>query len=206
MDNNNEQPDIFFIRRRTPRARGLSWGGTIFFGAGLLTSGYYWLMTQRYTNMSEVTMFRFGIFIALFFICAILMWVASSKAQNGTISISDELISCKCERTFLDIMPGQVSSVTRYDDVVKIVFCGKTLTIRSEKAPQIEDRVKDFISAYKYSGNSVNAVPVPVAVPKAESKNEQLSADKIREYKQLVDDGIISQEQFDQIIEKLTQK
>lgn len=206
MDNSNEQPDIFFIRRKTPRARGLSWGGTIFFGAGLLTSGYFWLMTQRYPNMSGTTTFRFGIFIALFFLCAIIMWVASSKAQNGTISISDERISCKCERTFLDIMPGQVSSVTRYDDLVKIVFCGKTLTIRSEKAAQIEDRVKDFISAYKYFGNLVNVNSTPIVVQKAEPKEDSISADKIREYKQLVDDGIITQEQFDQIIEKLTQK
>jgi len=163
-------------------------------------------MTQIYSNVSKTITLRFGIFIALFFICAVLMWVASSKTQNGTISISDERISCKCERTFLDIMPGQVSSVTRYKNIVKIEFGGQTLTIRSEKASQIEDRVKDFISAYRYSGKLVNAVPVPKTVPKTGSKNEQLSTDKIREYKQLVDDGIISQEQFDQIIEKLTQK
>lgn len=206
MDNSNAQPDIFIIRRKTPRSRGFSWGGTACFGACLATAGYFCFYYLTFQDISEATAFRFGVFIALFFVVAIILWVSSSKSQNGTLSISDELISCKCERNFLDIMPGQVTSVTRYDDIVKIAFSGKTLTIRSEKASQIEDRVKDFISAYRYSGNLVTTVPTPVAVRKTESQNELISADKIREYKKLVDDGIISQEQFDQIIEKITQK
>lgn len=206
MDNSNAQPDIFIIRRKTPRSRGFSWGGTVSFGACLAVSAQLCYYSLTFRDISGANAFRFGILIALFFVIAIILWVVSSKSQNGTLSISDELISCKCERNFLDIMPGQVTSVTRYDDIVKIAFSGKTLTVKSEKASQIEDRVKDFISAYRYSGNLVTTVPTPVAVRKTESQNELISADKIREYKKLVDDGIISQEQFDQIIEKITQK
>ena len=94
----------------------------------------------------------------------------------------------------MDILPGQVSSVLQDGYYVEITYSGKTLTIMSEKAPEITERVQNFINAYKYSGN--NTVK--------NSIDPLISAAKIREYKELVDEGIITQEQFDAIVAKIT--
>ena len=66
------------------------------------------------------------------------------------------------------------------------------MTIKSEKAPKITEKVQDFISAYEYSGKPNVSV----------SSTSNISADKIREYKQLVDDGIITQEQLNEACKK----
>lgn len=215
MDVVKKGPETFEITRRTARARGFSWCGTVFFALGLLCSGYLffdlnsnrglkldfsWFLKllkkmkierKPLTNLQAV---QVSIFIVLFFLIAIIFWVASKKAQKGTISFCDGKISCRCERTFVDLMPGQISSVERYGDVVKIYYLSSVLAIRSEKAAQIEDRVKDFINEYKFSNN----------ITTSEKNNIPVSADRIREYKQLVDEGIITKEQFDEIIKKMT--
>lgn len=210
----NKEPEVFEITRRTARAGGLSWCGTFFFITGLLCSSYLFcdlnygrelkidaskyfaflkkLNIVRTKTLTDVEAFRWAVFIVLFFLIAIILWVASKKAQRGTISFYKDKISCICERTFVDLMPGQISSVQREGDVVQIFYLASTLTIKSEKASQITARVQDFISEYKYSSNK----------PVGEKAPATVSADKIREYKQLVDDGIITQEQFDEIIKK----
>ena len=212
----NKEPEVFEITRHTARAGGLSWCGTFFFVAGLLCSSYLFcdlnsgrglkldvgkyfaflkkLNIVRTRPLTDIEAFRLTVFIVLFFIIAIILWVASKNAQRGTISFYKDKISCRCERTFVDLMPGQISSVQRDGDVVKIFYLASTLTIKSDKASRITARVQNFISEFKYSSNKSVGEKAPVTV----------SADKIREYKQLVNDGIISQEQFDEIIKKLT--
>lgn len=75
-------------------------------------------------------------------------------------------------------MPGQITSVLREGNIVRILYLGKTLTIKSEKASQIKDRVQDFISAYKYSGNT-----------KPNLTNASVNDDKIaEEQKQLINE------------------
>jgi hypothetical protein len=149
----NETPEIFEIRRRTPRSRGLSWAGTIMFAHALIGAYIIFVFSNAGADISFRGAWGLLVFTALFFILALILWGASSSAQNGTLLIYDDKISCRCERTFIDILPGQITSVLREGDIVRILYLGKTLTIKSEKASQIKDRVQDFISAYKNSGN-----------------------------------------------------
>ncbi len=204
MDVVKTGPEVFEITRRTPRARALSWVGTGLFVTDLLFSypfvSYFtglrvkFLDVFKFKTITDVVIYRWSVFAILFLLLAIILWTASHKAQQGTISFCDDRIICKCERSTIEFLPGQISSVNRNDNVVKINFVGRTLTIKSEKAPRITEKVQDFISAYEYSGRPNVSV----------SSTSNISADKIREYKQLVDDGIITQEQFDAIIKKIT--
>jgi hypothetical protein len=205
MDTYDVKPEIYKIKRRTARARALSWVGTGFFVLDLVV--LYLLVPiilshevdfrnlLYFENPLDVEVFRKCIFAALFFFIAVILWTASFNAQQGTIAFyNEEKITCRCERAFIDILPGQVTSVQQDGDVVRIMYMNRTLTIQSENASQIKERVQDFISAYKYSGNNtVNNSIDPL-----------ISAAKIREYKELVDEGIITKEQFDAIVSKIT--
>ena len=199
MNFEDEPQEYYCIRRRTPRSRGLSWGGTIFFVIDLICIYNFMLIYLPTISLPDEVMISSGIIIGLFFILAIIMWVASSNAQNGTISFYENKISCICERSFIDLAPDQISSVQRDGYVVSIYFSGRKLVFKSDDADKIVDRVQDFISAYKYSGKQKISNPVS-------SGSASISADRIREYKELVNDGIITQEQFDQIINKLTKE
>ena len=190
-----DKTEIFEITRRTPRARAFSWIGTALFGFCLCCSAQVVFLFISETSHKNL-MIRFVIAAVVAFVFAICFWITSHQAQKGTITISNDKISCKCERALVEMMPEEVTSVQREGDEIIIYFSRRKLVIKSDKASQIENRVKDFISAYKYSDRST---------AKTESQGI-VSADKIREYKQLVDDGIISQEQFDQIINKITKQ
>lgn len=205
MDTYDVRPEIYKIKRRTARARALSWVGTGFFVLDLVV--LYLLVPiilshevdfrdiLYFKNPLDVIVFRRCIFAALFFLIAVILWAASYNAQQGIIAFyNEEKITCRCERAFVDILPGQVSSVQLEGDVVRIMYLNRTLTIQSEYASQIKDRVQNFISAYKYSGNNIVNNSIDPLV----------SAAKIREYKELVNDGIITQEQFDAIVSKIT--
>lgn len=205
MDTYDVKPEVFKISRHTARSRALSWVGTGFFVLDLISlyllvsilvgHGADFRNLLYFKNPVDITVFIRCIFSALFFFIAVILWVASYNAQQGTIAFyNEEKITCRCERTFVDILPGQVSSVLQDGYYVEITYSGKTLTIMSEKAPEITERVQNFINAYKYSGN--NTVK--------NSIDPLISAAKIREYKELVDEGIITQEQFDAIVAKIT--
>lgn len=205
MDTYDVKPEIYKIKRRTARARALSWVGTGFFVLDLIV--LYFLapiiLSQEvdfrnllyFENHLYVEVFRSCIFAALFFFIAVILWAASYNAQQGTIAFyNEEKITCRCERAFVDLLPGQVSSVQQDGNVVRIMYLNRTLTIQSENASQIRERVQNFISAYNYSGNNIVKNSIDPLV----------SAAKIREYKELVDEGIITQEQFDAIVSKIT--
>ena len=93
-------------------------------------------------------------------------------------------------------MPGQISSVHREANVVKITYLASTLTIKSDKAALIADRVQNFVNEHKFFVNKMDI----------ENDSITVSPEKIREYKQLVEEGIITQDQFDEIIKKLTKE
>lgn len=81
--------------------------------------------------------------------------------------------------------------------MIKIVFSGKTLTLVSDRATEITKNVNAFISAYS-NNEFMQTAPEPAA------NTQSLSPEDIRKYKQLVDEGIITQEQFDEIIKRNT--
>ena len=191
------------IKRRTPRARGLSWAGTILF---ILTIPAIFLaisFVRFYTDTQ--TMIVIAVIFVLFAL-AIAFWIMSGVSQNGVLSFYDDRIVSSCGYEKFELMPGQVSAAMQSGNVVKIVFSGRTLTLVSFQAAEIVSNVNAFIAAYSgaVTGPAAPAA-VPVAAPVAAAPAAPVvdKAEEIRKYKQLVDDGVISQEQFDAIIKKM---
>ncbi len=191
------------IKRRTPRARGLSWAGTILF---ILTipAIFSAIVFGPFSTDTQIMMYIGGIFVL--FALAIAFWIMSGVAQNGVLSFYDDRIVSSCGYEKFEMMPGQVSAAMQSGNVVKIVFSGRTLTIVSIQAAEIVSNVNAFIAAYSgaVTGPAAPAA-VPVAAPVAAAPAAPVvdKAEEIRKYKQLVDDGVISQEQFDAIIKKM---
>ena len=193
------------IKRRTPRARGLSWAGTILF---ILTIPAIFLAISlgRFFTETQIMLFIGGMFILV--ALAIAFWIMSGVSQNGVLSFYDDRIVSSCGYEKFEMMPGQVSAAMQSGNVVKIVFSGRTLTLVSFQAAEIVSNVNAFIAAYS---GAVTGPAAPVAVPVAPVAAAPAApaapvvdkAEEIRKYKQLVDDGVISQEQFDAIIKKM---
>ena len=206
MENTNNPRAVYNTKRRTPSARGKSWAGTILvvFSVPTLIVMVYVLSASRGSAviafMIPAVMLGLGIFF----------WVRSGIEQNGTISFYDNKIVHKCRNEVFELLPGQISSVAQSGNVVKVIFSGITLTFVSAQATQITQNINAFIAAYApgNAGYAVPAAPVaPVAQPApvvpAPAAPAVDKAEEIRKYKQLVDDGVISQEQFDAIIKKM---
>lgn len=201
MDNSSRAPLTYNVKRRTPEARGKSWIGTIFFGIGLLIFSSLMLMMTLGSGSPFASLTgRSGaelLFAVPFIVLGIVFWTKSNTSQNGTITFYDDRIVYHCRNEKFVLLPGQVSHVTQSGTLIKIVFSGKTLTLVSDRASEITRNVNAFISAY--AGN--NAAPQTAQAP---ANTQSISPDDIRKYKQLVDEGIITQEQFDEIIKKNT--
>ena len=205
MENTNTPRAVYNTQRRTPSARGKSWAGTILFI--LLIPVTAVLVALLRGNLDGARGLIVVIIPAAMLALAIVFWARSGIEQNGTISFYDDRIVHKCRSEVFDIFPGQISSVSQSGNVVKIVFSGMTLTFVSAQAAMIVQNVNAFTAAYA-PGNAGYAAPAaaPVAAPVAAPAPAAPAADKaeeIRKYKQLVDDGVISQEQFDAIIKKM---
>ena len=203
MENTNNPRAVYNTKRRTPSARGKSWAGTLLvvFTLPALIVMVYVVSASRGSAviafLIPVVMLGLGIFF----------WVRSGIEQNGTISFYDNKIVHKCRNEVFELLPGQISSVSQSGNVVKIVFSGKTLTFVSNQATLITQNINAFIAAYVpgNAGYAVPAAPVAQAAPVAPTPAAPVvdKAEEIRKYKQLVDDGVISQEQFDAIIKKM---
>ena len=203
MENTNNPRAVYNTKRRTPSARGKSWAGTLLvvFTLPALIVMVYVVSASRGSAVVAFLIPAVMLGLGIFF------WVRSGIEQNGTISFYDNKIVHKCRNEVFELLPGQISSVSQSGNVVKIVFSGKTLTFVSNQATLITQNINAFIAAYVpgNAGYAVPAAPVAQAAPVAPTPAAPVvdKAEEIRKYKQLVDDGVISQEQFDAIIKKM---
>ena len=200
MSTHNEDPEIYAITRRTPRSIGLSWCGTISFIISLISAFF---LGRFYFErvISDVFAIQWCIFTSLFFIVGIVFWKASSNAKYGTLLIFDDKISCRCERTIVDIKPDQISSFDQDGKIVYIIYSGKTLSIQSKEPSALVRRLNEYLDEYKHPKDQISEAAETEM--ESDTASEPISPDKIREYKQLVDDGLITQAQYDAIIERL---
>lgn len=187
---------VYYTKRRTPSARGKSWVGTLLF-----IFSFPALFVLAAMNAGRSALLIPGIMI----LGGIIFWIISGVEQNGTISFYDNKIVHKCRREVFELYPGQVSSVSQSGKVVKIIFSGKTLTFVSDNADQITQSVDSFISTYApaNTGYAAPVAPVVSIAPVNTSAPVSDKTEEIRKYKQLVDDGVITQEQFDAILKKM---
>ena len=134
-------------------------------------------------------------------------WLLSNRKQVGKLLFYNDRLSYISARDFflhnppsITILPEQISSVMQEgNNMIKIIYLGQTLCVVSEQATEIHRRVSEM--SKKSDSNQVDGNQ---STTKNSNNKDTISAEDIRKYKQLVDDGIISQEQFDEIIKKNT--
>lgn len=195
MDDQKNTPITFNIKRRTPEARGKSWAGTLVFGFGLLLFAV--IMLIFYMRITE--QIALMLIPVPFIVVGIVLWTKSNNAQNGTLTFHSDMIMYKCGSESFKMLPGQVTHVNQSGNQVRIIFAGKTLYIVSPDATQITHNVNAFMAAYNNLAPQA-AAPAPAPVQKSAP-----DPDEIRKYKQLVDEGVITQQQFDEILKKMTE-
>lgn len=167
---------------------------------------FFLYLIIRTKNPSDFLVFLVEIsppFIVGCIVFSIVLWVKSNNEQRGTLTFygSENRIVSRVMQEVIEIKPDQISEVLRNGNLVKIVFSGTTLTLVSDRAVDIVNAANEMIRVCKqnppvYQQTAANRIPVQAPV------QTQINPDEIRKYKQLVDDGIITQEQFDQIIKQ----
>ena len=87
--------------------------------------------------------------------------------------------------------------------IIKIVFGRTTLPLDTRQAREIANKLNEFIAAHPYpvyTAYPVNAMPAPAPVQAPAAPPARLNPEEIRGYRKLVEDGVITEEQFNKII------
>lgn len=201
MENTNALKFIVF--RRVARARWKTPVGIVMLVSGIslaIAGVITFALAVKVAPKNELGPLLPGIFmimVALIIGIIGIIILSEGKRQPGTIIFSNDKISYNCQNEMIDFLPGQITSAHQNGNIVSIVFQGKTLEVAADQASMIVQNINAFISAHQ-------AAQAVSAAPAAAPAHSSISADEIRKYKQLVDDGVISQEQFEEIVRKNT--
>ena len=208
MENTNSKPLEFVVFRRNPRD-----GWKVPVGVGLIITGIVQALLLGYIAYVAQLEFLSGvagiaILVSVILIVIGILIAAESGQKTGSIVIDQNQIRYQCKKEKIVFLPGQITSVLQEGNVVSIAYQGKTLKVIVPKAAELVSNINAFIEAYPANNTQVSAPNASYDAGKQGEIEIQpvniLDPVTIREYKQLVDDGVISQEQFEEIVRKNT--
>lgn len=208
MENTNSKPLEFVVFRRNPRD-----GWKVPVGIGLIITGIIQSLLMVYIAYVAQLEFLSGvagiaILVSVILIVTGILIAAESGQKTGSIVIDQNQIRYQCKKEKIVFLPGQITSVLQEGNVVSIAYQGKTLKVVVPKAAELVSNINAFIEACPANNTQVSAPNASNDVGKQGEVETQpvniLDPVTIREYKKLVDDGVISQEQFEEIVRKNT--
>ena len=209
MENTNSKPLEFVVFRRNPRD-----GWKVPVGIGLIVTGIVQALLFTYIAYLGVGIGMGSGIVGIIIIVSLILIVtgiliaAESGQKTGSIVIDQNQIRYQCKKEKIAFLPGQITSVLQEGNVVSIAYQGKTLKVVVPKAAELVSNINAFIEAYPANDTQVSAHNVSNDAGKQGGIETQpvniLDPVTIREYKKLVDDGVISQEQFEEIVRKNT--
>lgn len=208
MENTNSKPLEFVVFRRNPRD-----GWKVPVGIGLIITGIIQSLLMVYIAYVAQLEFLSGvagiaILVSVILIVTGILIAAESGQKTGSIVIDQNKIRYQCKKEKIVFLPGQITSVLQEGNVVSIAYQGKTLKVVVPKAAELVSNINAFIEACPANNTQVSAPNASNDVGKQGEVETQpvniLDPVTIREYKKLVDDGVISQEQFEEIVRKNT--
>lgn len=210
MENTNSKPLEFVVFRRNPRD-----GWKVPVGVGLIITGIVQALLFTYIaylgvgiGMGSGIVWIIIIVVSLILIVTGILIAAESGQKTGSIVIDQNQIRYQCKKEKIVFLPGQITSVLQEGNVVSIAYQGKTLKVVVPKAAELVSNINTFIEACPANNTQVSAPNASNDVGKQGEVETQpvniLDPFTIREYKKLVDDGVISQEQFEEIVRKNT--
>lgn len=209
MDNNgseqtaNSYPQSFDIKRRTPGARAKLIIGRIAIVVSFLLIAVFVAIVSSGAAGEGVAFIPLGI-AAPVIIVGIVLCASSNNSMNGTMTFLKDKAIYQCGDERFEIIPDKITAAHRSYEKVLIVFSGIKLRIVSEQAPEIMHCLDVMVNPSDRS----EAEEAPDAADRDEPTSTERAAlidpNILREYKKLVDEGVLSQEQFDEIVRKNT--
>lgn len=208
MENTNSKPLEFVVFRRNPRD-----GWKVPVGIGLIITGIIQGLLMCYIVYVAQLEFLSGVagialLVSVILIVTGILIAAESGQKTGSIVIDQNQIRYQCKKEKIVFLPGQITSVLQEGNVVSIAYQGKTFKVIVPKAAELVSNINAFIEACPANNTQVSAPNASNDVGKQGEVETQpvniLDPVTIREYKKLVDDGVISQEQFEEIVRKNT--
>ena len=209
MDNNgseqtaNSYPQSFDIKRRTQGARAKLIIGRIAIVVSFLLIAVFVAIVSSGAAGEGVAFIPLGI-AAPVIITGIVLCASSNNSMNGTMTFLKDKAIYQCGDERFEILPDKITAAHRSYEKVLIVFSGIKLRIVSEQAPEIMHCLDIMVNPSDRS----EAEEAPDAADRDEPTSTERAAlidpNILREYKKLVDEGVLSQEQFDEIVRKNT--
>ena len=209
MDNNgseqtvNSYPQSFDIKRRTPGARAKLIIGRIAIVVSFLLIAVFVAIVSSGAAGEGVAFIPLGI-AAPVIITGIVLCASSNNSMNGTMTFLKDKAIYQCGDERFEILPDKITAAHRSYEKVLIVFSGIKLRIVSEQAPEIMHCLDIMVNPSDRS----EAEEAPDAADRDEPTSTERAAlidpNILREYKKLVDEGVLTQEQFDEIVRKNT--
>ena len=208
MENTNSKPLEFVVFRRNPRE-----GWKVPVGIGLIVTGIVQALLLGYIAYVAQLEFLSGvagiaILVSVILIVTGILIAAESGQKTGSIVIDQNQIRYQCKKEKIVFLPGQITSVLQEGNIVSSAYQGKTLKVVVPKATELVSNINAFIEASPANDTQVSVYNVTNDAGQQGGIETQpvniLDPVTIREYKKLVDDGVISQEQFEEIVRKNT--
>lgn len=209
MDNNgseqtvNSYPQSFDIKRRTPGARAKLIIGRIAIVVSFLLIAVFVAIVSSGAAGEGVAFIPLGI-AAPVIVVGIVLCASSNNSMNGTMTFLKDKAIYQCGDERFEILPDKITAAHRSYEKVLIVFSGIKLRIVSEQAPEIMHCLDIMVNPSDRS----EAEEAPDAADRDEPTSTERAAlidpNILREYKKLVDEGVLTQEQFDEIVRKNT--
>ena len=163
--------------------------------------------------------------IVCFIILTVLSFVIGAvlqtkKSEEGTLTFYPDKIVFSGNKTKLELYVSEISVAQKKADVLKIVAANTTLVVIADQADEIALKIRELlhtadgddsvsvteqtseVDTEQPQGNEEEESSVPS--PKADAASTPAEkAEALREYKKLVDEGVLTKEQFDEIVKKL---
>ena len=223
MENVNESeqtavdPNSFEVTRILRGSKAKSIVGFFLFINGL--ANVIFLVTMACTAGADAGLVVLFVTISsLSFIVGAALQV--KKSEEGTLTFYPDKMVFSGTINKLELYASEISVAQKKADVLKIVAARTTLVITAVRAEDIALKIRemlhtadgdDSVAATEQPSDTEDVQPVEAAPEKpAEPSITDVSAstpaekaEALREYKKLVDEGVLTKEQFDEIVKKL---
>lgn len=199
MSENKTDPEVFEVKRQIKGSNTRGLIGFIFFVLGIISIVLLVTIATKTGAGSGIIAF-FSSLIIIFFIIGSVLQIKSS--ENGELMFQQDIMIYKNAKQSIEIHPKDIKVAQRKGELIKIVAAGRTIVFTSDKSEAIADKIRCFLDTETDDDNvELDAVDSKTLV-NTDEKTPAQKADSLREYKKLVDDGVITQEQFDEFVKK----
>ena len=213
-EQNDKDSSVFEVNRRIRGSKAKSIVGFVLFIFGLaFLIGLISLACSGSADSGLIVCFI--ILTTLSFIIGAVL--QTRKSEEGTLTFYPDKIVFSGNKTKMELYASEIRVAQKKADVLKIVAANTTLVVIADQAEAIALKIRellhtadgdDGVTATEQTPEIDNEQPQENAEEESSTEADTAStpaekADALREYKKLVDEGVLTQEQFEEIVKKM---